>query len=152
MQQAVGTPLARAEDAIQQLLAAGQDGLRALKIVGEYTKNALRSGSPEEVAKFRSINRGNKAFRTRVAAFKGGEECLRAVGFVSEAPTGSGARGWLCTGFGHMTGIAMYGDRLQRRGRKIERETTERENAVSKRGRELRKCCCACKNNLFLTK
>ena len=87
-------PLARAEDAIKLLVAAGTDGLRALKIVGVYTKNALRSGTPEEVAKYRSINRGNKAFRTRVAAFMGGEECLHAVGFVSEAPTGSGS--WGC--------------------------------------------------------
>ena len=93
IQQADASPLARAEAAIKELLAAGKDGLRALKIVGEYTKNALRSGSPAEVAKYRSINRGNKAFRTRVAAVKGGEECLRAVGFVNEAPTGSGSSG-----------------------------------------------------------
>ena len=82
-------PLRRVDAAVRSLLTYNADGegLKALKILRLYMANALRKGDKEQTAKYRRINLGNNAFKTKVAPFQGGKTCLYAAGFSRVEPT-----------------------------------------------------------------
>lgn len=83
------TPLRRVDAAIRSLLTynSNGEGLKALKILRVYVTNALRKGEAAKTAKYRRINLGNNAFKTKVAPFQGGKTCLLAAGFSKIEPS-----------------------------------------------------------------
>ena len=82
-------PLRRVDAAIRSLLTydSNGEGLKAIKILRAYVTNALRKDEAGETTKFRRINLGNNAFKTKVSRFQGGKSCLYAAGFTKLEPS-----------------------------------------------------------------
>ena len=58
---------------------AGGDGDKALGILSKLVGNTLKN---ESEVKYRTVKLGNKTIKDKVIALRGGQELLKAVGFI----------------------------------------------------------------------